>query len=337
MSSKPNILVLPQPGLFAELFTESAQAELQSLGDVVRNMENRNWESAELASKIGAYDVVVTGWGSPPFTDEVLAAATRLQLIAHTAGSIKRMLPPPVFERGIAVTHAAGAIAPAVAELNILLILLCLRQAHKLDRMLKAGEPWDAAKSFILGQELAGQRVGVVGAGYTGRRVIHLLQGLDAEVWVYDPYLTDERAAELDVHRVACLDEVFAECPIVTLQAPPTEETYHMVGAHQLGLLQDGAVFVNTARSHVVDEAALLRELQTGRFLAALDVYDQEPLPEDSPFRQLDNVIITPHNAGHSIQARRRQGQEMVDEIRRFYAGEPLRYTVTREMLDIMA
>lgn len=337
MPSKPNILVLPQPALFAELFTEAAQAELQSLGVLKLNPESRNWDSAELASKIGAYDVVVTGWGSPPFTEEVLTAAARLQLIAHTAGSIKRMLPPPVFARGIAVTHAAGAIAPAVAELTLLLILLSLRQAHRLDRMLKAGEPWAAAKDAVLGQELAGQRVGVVGAGYTGRQVIRLLHRLDAEVWVYDPYLTDERAAVLGVRKVANLDEIFAECPIVTLQAPPTEETYRLVGAHQLRLLQDGAVFVNTARSHLVDEAALLSELQSGRFVAALDVFDQEPLPEDSPLRKLDNVVITPHIAGHSIQARHRQGQEMVDEIRRFVAGEPLKYTVTRAMLDIMA
>jgi len=137
--------------------------------------------------------------------------------------------------------------------------------------------------------------------------------------------------------RQSGLDEIFAQCPIVTLQAPPTKETYHMVGAKQLALLQDGAVFINTARSHLVDEAALLDELRKGRFVAALDVFDQEPLPEDSPFRQLDNVVITPHIAGHSAQARRRQGQEMADEIARFLAGEPLHYPVTVEMLEIMA
>ena len=337
MSAKPNILVLPKPDLFAELFTEYAENKLQSLGAVDRNREDRNWDSAELAGKIGDYDVIVTGWGTPVFTNEVLAKAQRLKLIAHTAGSIKRMLPPPVFARGIAVTHAAGAIAPAVAELNILLILLSLRQVHRLDRMLKDGEPWEAAKNAVLGQELAGQQVGVVGAGYTGRCVIRLLQGMGAVARVYDPYLSDERAAELGVDRVDNLDELLAECPIVTLQAPPTEETYHMIGAQQLGLLRDGAVFINTSCSHVVDEAALLAELQTRRFVAALDVYDQEPLAVDSPFRLLDNVIITPHIAGHSLQARRRQGQEMVDEIGRFLAGESLRYPVTVEMLDIMA
>jgi len=336
MSAKPRILVLPQPGLYSELFSEAASAQLHSLGEVTRNLENRNWDSAELASKIGGYDIVVTGWGTPRFTEEVLAAAPDLKLVAHTAGSIKHMLPPPVFERGIAVTHAAGAIAPAVAELTILLILLSLRQVHKLDAMLKRGEPWDRAKNAVVGREIAGQRVGVVGAGYTGRQAIRLLRNLGAEVWVCDPYLDAERAATLNV-RQSGLDEIFAQCPIVTLQAPPTKETYHMVGAKQLALLQDGAVFINTARSHLVDEAALLDELRKGRFVAALDVFDQEPLPEDSPFRQLDNVVITPHIAGHSAQARRRQGQEMADEIARFLSGEPLHYPVTVEMLEIMA
>ncbi len=336
MSPKPKILVLPQPELYAELFSDVADAQLHALGDVTRNAEKRNWDSAELASKLGPYDIVVTGWGTPRFTDEVLAAAPTLKLVAHTAGSIKSMLPPPVFEQGIAVTHAAGAIAPAVAELTILLILLSLRQVHKLDAMLKRGEPWNAAKSAVLGRELAGQRVGVVGAGYTGRQVIRLLRALNAEVWVHDPYLDTERAAALGV-RQAELDELFAQCPIVTLQAPPTAQTHHMVGAKQLALLQDNAVFINTARSYLVDEAALLAELRKGRFVAALDVFDQEPLPEDSPFRRLDNVVITPHVAGHSAQARRRQGQEMGDEIARFLAGEPLNYPVSVEMLEIMA
>jgi phosphoglycerate dehydrogenase-like enzyme len=166
--------------------------------------------------------------------------------------------------------------------------------------------------------------------------VIGMLKALNAEVWVYDPYLPEERAAQLDVTKAA-LDQIFAECPIVTMQAPPTEETYHMVGATQLGLLQDGAIFINTARSITVDEAALLAELRTGRIQAALDVFDDEPLPVDSPFRGLDNVIITPHVAGHSLQARHRQGQYMVDEIERFFADEPLQYRVTKDMLNTMA
>jgi phosphoglycerate dehydrogenase-like enzyme len=104
-----------------------------------------------------------------------------------------------------------------------------------------------------------------------------------------------------------------------------------------LASLPDGAIFVNTARSHTVDTDALLVELQSGRIQAALDVFDQEPLPADSPFLRLDNVILTPHVAGASHQARLRQGTVIVEEVERFFNGELLRYAVTGDMLATMA
>jgi len=178
--------------------------------------------------------------------------------------------------------------------------------------------------------------VGVVGAGYTGRCVIRLLRAWGAEVWVADPYLDAQRAQQLDVTKVS-LDELFANCAIITNQAPPTDETFRMIKASHLALLPDGATFVNTARSHTVDYDALLAELQSGRIQAALDVFDQEPLPTDSPFLQLENVIVTPHVAGASRQARLRQGTVIVEELERFFAGEPLLYGVSGEMLPTMA
>ena len=331
---QPSVLVTITPSLYQQLFTPQAQARLQELASVHFNEEERNWSSEELAQRIRGFDAVITGWGTPTFTEEVMAAARDLLLIAHSAGSIKRMLPPATFDSDVAVTHAAVAIAPAVAEMTMLLILLSLRQVHLQDRKLKAGLPWREAQ--FMGQELAGQRVGVVGAGYTGRCVIKLLRGWGAEVWVADPYLDAERAAQLEVTRVG-LDVLFANCAIVTMQAPPTDETFRMIKAHHLASLPDGAIFVNTARSHAVDNDALLAELQSGRIQAALDVFDQEPLPSDSPLLQLENVILTPHTAGASRQARLRQGTVIVEEIERFLQGESLRYAVTGDMLATMA
>jgi phosphoglycerate dehydrogenase-like enzyme len=322
------------PALYHQLFSEAAQARLHAVAQVRLNESDRNWTSEELARHIGGFDMAITGWGTPIFDAEVMAAADRLRLIAHSAGSIKRMLPTHVFDSEVQVTHAAAAIAPAVAEMTVLLILLALRQVHVQDRLLRAGVPWNEAK--YIGQELAGQRVGVVGAGHTGRNVMRLLRAWGAEVWVADPYLEDRRAVELGVTRVP-LDELFANCAIVTMQAPPTDETYRMITARHLAALPDGAIFVNTARSHTVDNTALLAELQSGRIRAALDVFDEEPLPADSPFLQLENVIVTPHTAGASQQARLRQGAVIVEEIERFVQGEALRYAVTGDMLPTMA
>ena len=151
-----SILVLPVPSLYGQMFTPESNRALCKLGDVTFNQEEHNFSSGELAGRISGFDIVVTGWGTPVFTDEVLAAADRLRLIAHTAGSIKRMLPRPVFERGIRVTHAASAIAPAVADLSLLLTMLMLRQAHRFNQVLKEGD-WE--KTLFMGQEITGQRV----------------------------------------------------------------------------------------------------------------------------------------------------------------------------------
>ena len=333
--SKPKIFVLLRPSLYHTLFSPTATHALQQLGDVVFNEQEKNPSCAELAALIPGVDIVITGWGSPVFDQAVLDAADRLALIAHSAGSIKSMLPRAVFECGIAVTHAAGAIAPAVADLSLMLSMLMLRHAYQHDRAVRAGE-WRSASIPALGQEITSQRVGVVGAGYTGRCFIKLLRGLNIETWVYDPYLSEERAQELGVKKVD-LNDLLANCRVVSMQVPSTPETHHMIGARELSLLQDGASLINTARAHSIDQDALLAELKTGRIQAALDVFDREPLPEEHPYRSLPNVFLTPHIAGASEESRRRQGDYIVQDIERFMRGEPLAWQVTIDMLDTMA
>lgn len=335
MESKPKTLIAIGDALFRDLFGAEELRRLRQLSALETTASEQRLTSSQLAEALGGVDIVITGWGTPVFTDEALAAADKLKLIAHSAGTIKLLLPPPVFAHGTRVTHVAAALAPPVGEATLLFILLALRRFHDHDRAFKAGG-WAAARAFELGRELAGQVIGIVGAGLTGREAMRCLRALDAELWVYDPYLGAEEAAALGARRVA-LEGLLRECPIVSLHAPSTEETYQMIGADQFAMLGDGAIFVNTARAHLIDEAALLAELQTGRIYAALDVFEHEPLPEDSLFRQLQNVIITPHIAAHTQQARARQGRYCVDEIERFLRGESLRYEVTRAKLDIMA
>ena len=335
MHDKPKILIALRSTLFDLLFADEQQSRLRGLGEVTMPAPEGNLSEAQLTALIAGHDIVITSWGTPPFSDAVLGAADRLKLIAHSAGSIKLLLPPPAFASGRRVTHVAYSMSIPVAETTLALILLCLRNYHKIDRKFK-NDGWAAARAFPPGGELAGSRVGVIGAGYTGRAVIRRLLAMDAEVWLCDPYVSEEDAAEMGL-RKAALEPLMRACPIVTLQAPATAETYRMIGAEQLSWLRDGAIFINTARAHLVDEAALLAELQTGRISAALDVFDQEPLPDDSPFRKLDNLIITPHIAAVTDQAYKRQGEITVDEVSRFLSEGELRYEVTLDMLDTMA
>ncbi len=335
-SAKPNVFVAIRPELYKRLFSPAVDQQLRSAANLAFNTENRNLSATDLAAVIGSYDAMVSGWGTPAFTPEVLAAKGKLRLVAHSAGSVKHMVTEAFFNKGLQLTHAAAAIAPSVAEMSLIITMMMLRSVPQYMQLMRNNQPWDDASKVRTGIELAGTRVGVVGAGYTGRCFIQLLRAMNAEIWVYDPFLTDSRATEMGVKKVE-LHALLKECPVVSLQAPSTPETKHMIGKKELALLRDGAIFINTARSWLTDEAALFEALKTGRFIAALDVFDQEPLPADSPFRTLPNVYLTPHIAGLSTQTSFRQGKFMADEIERFFSGKPLQYQVTLPMLKTMA
>jgi phosphoglycerate dehydrogenase-like enzyme len=234
------------------------------------------------------------------------------------------------------VSHAEAIIADAVAEFVTSQALLCLRRLHEIDRDMKTGQDWGDIRNMYPGRLLGSQTVGVVGTGRVGRAVIHLLKAFGCRVLAYDPYLTAEQAAQLGVEPVG-LSDLMASVDVVTLHAPVLPETIGMIGQEQLSLLHDNAIFINAARAQLVDEEALLRELESGRIFAALDVYSQEPLPHDSRFRALPNVVLSPHTAGHTIDTHLRQGQAMIDEVQRFIRGEPLRYEVTPDMFSIIA
>jgi phosphoglycerate dehydrogenase-like enzyme len=333
--SRPRVALLIPASRQAEVLTPSTLARLRALADVTPGDLETPEVAANLAGLLADADAALTGWGTPPLTEEVLAGATRLRLIAHAAGSVKRLVPASALERGIAVCHAASVIADAVAEHTILVILLGLRQPHQMDRALKSGVPWREA-AVVNQRQLATRVVGLVGLGYVGRKVARLLKAFGPRVLAFDPYARPADAAALGVELVA-LDALFRDSEIVSVHAPITPETRYLIGARHLALLRDGAIFINCARSWVVDEQALLETLQTGRIWAALDVFDQEPLPVDSPFRALPNVLLTPHQAGYTRDTYLQQGAAIVEEIARFFAGDDLRYRISPESFALMA
>jgi len=332
---KITVLLTAPRSLREHILSAQALAKLEGLAHVIMNEDDRNWTGDEVAARLPGVDVLLGSWGLPKLSAEVLARADRLRLIAYAAGSVKGFVTNEVFARGIAVTHAAIRIADSVAEFTLLMAMMGLRQPHIFDRKMKAGEAWPASRGLPI-FEIAGKQVGLLGMGYVGRRAAKLFQAVGAEVWAYDPYVSAERAAELGV-RLATLDDLLSQCKVVSVHLPVTDETHHLLGARELALIQDEAIFINTARSWVVDQDAMVAELSKGRFWAALDVFDAEPLPADHPLRQLDNVFLTPHVAGLSRDAYYGLTASMIDEIERFIKGEPLRYVVTQAMLKTMA
>ena len=329
------ILALPHSPLYEQIMSPRAREVLEGLGTVEWNETGRVLTQDEVIERIPGCAAVLTTWGAPDFDEKLLAAAADLKIIGHAAGSIKYFIPPLAFERGIAVTHAAITTADTVAEWALTVMLLALRKVHIVDRAMQSGEAWPNYRG-LQPLELYRKKVGIIGASMVGRALIKLLKGFDPDIMVYDPYLSEERAAELGVRRVD-LDELMSTSDVITNHAPTTPETDGMVTARHLASVRDDAVFVNTARAAAIDYDALLKELQTGRITAALDVFPlPEPLAEDSPFRKLPNVIVSPHAAGSTVESLFRIGETVAEEFARFFDGQPLKYGVTADMLATM-
>ncbi|GLY79094.1 hydroxyacid dehydrogenase [Actinoallomurus iriomotensis] len=277
----------------------------------------------ELAGALPGTEVLVTGWGTPPLDAGLLDSAPTLRLVAHTGASVKPFVTGALWARGVHVTQAGAGMARSVAEVAMAFTLALLHQVHRFDHALRGGSSWAAAERAPRRHEILGCPIGVIGASRTGRAYIELARALGADVRVTDPFLED----------AVGLDELLAKSRIVAVHAPALPETRHLLGSRELALMPDGAGLVNTARSWLVDEAALLAELRTGRLDAALDVFDEEPLPDDHPFRTLPNVLLTPHQAAGTAECRRRQGDIVIAEIERLAAGLPLEHAVTAAML----
>ncbi len=333
---RPRILVLTPSPLLDEIMSPRAIRVLEGLGQIEWNRTGRNFTQGEVMERIGGCSAIFTSWGPPLFDDELLDAAAGLKIIGHAAGSIKRFIPPSVFKRGVEVTHAANTIAASVAEWTLGIMLMGLRRVYTVDRAMQAGQAWPIYKD-LEPTGLYGKRVGIIGASHVGRALICLLLPWNTDILVYDPYLDDEDAVEMGVSRVDELDELMATSDVITNHAPTTEATTGMLDARLWGLVKDGALFVNTARADAADYDALLVELQSGRFTAALDVFPEEPLANNSPFRTLPNVILSPHAAGLTIESRLRLGETVADEFGRFFTGEPLHHRITVDMLFKMA
>ena len=329
------ILFLPPPKLRADLFTQSVWDRLNALGEVVANPTDKNYTSEELADLIPGMEACMTSWGSPKFTDEVIAKADSLRVIVHAAGSVKGLLSPSVFDKGIAVCTSQPAMGISVAAMTVAMMEIMLRNVVNLASAIRAQRTW-RPEGLAAARELSGKVVGIVGASLIGRLVIQFIQPWDVELRIFDPYLSAEEAESVGAKKVS-LEEIFAECDVISVHAPLTEETKGIITRKHLKSIKGGAVLINTSRGAIIDHQALLDELKTGRFSAALDVTDPEPLPQGHDFFGLENVVFTPHISGGTPEMKLRQGEAAVRNLELFLTGETPNRLVTKEMLATMA
>ena len=235
-----------------------------------------------------------------------------LRLVANYGVGYDRVDVPACRQRGIAVTNTPGVLDASVADLTLALILACRRQLVASDRFVREGR-WRRgwARPELLGRDLADSTLGVVGFGRIGRQVASRAQAFGMRIVFH------RRSSGLP------LDELLRTADVVSLHVPLTPDTDGLVSRERLGLLQDGATLINTARGAIVDENALVEELASGRISAGLDVFAHEP---GVPERLLDlpNVVLTPHIASATVETRAAMTRVLVDNVLAFLSGEPL-------------
>lgn len=319
----------------ARILDDAAETQLASFADVIEASDGKP-TADDLSSLLDGVQAVITGWGTPSLTSDILDKASDLGLVAHTAGSIHKLVPASAIENGLRATHAAAIIADAVAELVLGQTLRYLRNLDQMDDGMKSGADWLGIRQDYPGRLLGDQVVGIVGTGHVGRTVIARFRAFGSTVLASDPYLSEEQAADLGVTKVE-LDDIFGKSNIVSLHAPALPDTIGIVDRRRLGLLRDGALFINMSRGALVKEDELYEELLRDRIFAVLDVFAEEPLAADSPLRQLSNVYLSPHAAGQTADTYLRQGRAMVAEVERFLAGEKLQFEISPAALATMA
>ncbi|GAA1718945.1 hydroxyacid dehydrogenase [Isoptericola hypogeus] len=330
---RPRLVVCVAEPEANAFFPDETRADLAALGAVTWCQPDDVRDADSFAQVMEHAQVLVTAWGSPRLDAGRLAAARDLELVMHAASSLRAVTSDDFWATGIPISQAGAAMAPAVAELALTGTLSLLRRTHRLDHALRSGAGWDEARRVTRAREIGGARIGVIGASRTGRGYVESCRALGADVHVYDPYLPPDDA----LRPIATdLDTLLSGSDVVAVHAPATRETAGLIDAARIATIPDGAAVVNTARSEIVDMDALYDAVSSGRLDAALDVFDDEPLPTDDRWRRLPNVLLTPHVAGATVESRRRAGRIVVDEVRRHLAGMPLEHAVTRAQMERM-
>jgi phosphoglycerate dehydrogenase-like enzyme len=328
-----NILITMQEGSNRDVFFPEKVIDLfRKLGNVRINDTEKPMTEEGLIKSIGDIDVCVTHWGSPQFTDEVLENAPHLKMIAHCAGSIAQLVTENVYAKGIKVCSSNSVMARYVAEGVLAYMLASLRLIPQHSGDMKNGVLWKRRKTEV--KSLLEEKIGLIGLGTVGRYLLELLKPFNIAIKLYDPYIKKESLSDYTNLTFGTLDEVLEWGIVVSVHASLTPDTYHMLDADKLKLIKDGSVLINTARGAVFNEKDLENELGGGRIQAVLDVYEKEPLPLDSPFRKMDNVILMPHMAGAA--AREKMTLAMLDEIERYKNNSPLKYEIPLENYRLM-
>ena len=280
--------------------------------------EGRPLTPEALLERIRDAEIVINIRSTSRFTAEVLRECPRLRLISIWGTGTDHVDLEAARERGIRVTNTPGVSAIAVAEHTLSLMMAAARQTAAVDRQVREGK-WPRA----MVSQLHGKTLGLIGTGAIGREVARLGKGIGMQViaWTFHP--------SGDIAEWVSLEEVFRRSDVVSVHVRQSRETAGMIRGEHFALMKPAAIFINTARGAIVLEEDLVDALRSQRIAAAgLDVFETEPLPPDSPFFTLPNVVLSPHSAGITPEATEAGLQLAIDNVFAFLSGTPTNVVV---------
>jgi glyoxylate reductase len=267
-------------------------------------------------------------YGHLPVDAAMLDALPDVQVISNYGVGVDHIDLAEAARRGIPVGNTPGVLNGATADMAFTLLLAAARRLVEGDRYARSAEFTEYDPGYMLGREVHGMRLGIVGMGRIGEQIARRGRAFDMQVLYHNRRRREDLEAALPARYVP-FDELLTESDFVVLSVPLTTETHHLIGAPELARMQPTAVLVNIARGGVVDTQALTAALQQRRiFAAALDVTDPEPLPRDHPLLRQDNLVIAPHLGSATEQTRQRMAEISVENLLLGLDGKPLRFEV---------
>ena len=263
----------------------------------------------------------------------LMATLPNLRMIARTGIGYDNVILTDATARGIVVTNTPDGPTESTAEHTVAMLLALAKRLKQGDANMAAGK-WGPRTGSLIGVEVRGRTLGLVGLGRIGKRVAQICgQGLLMNVIAYDPYVSAEQGAALGV-TMTDLDSVLAQADFLSVHVPATPETRHLVNQAGIAKMKDGAFVLNLARGPLVDEEALLAAIDSGKLAGAgLDVFDPEPLPVTSRLRNHPLILVTPHTAGVTLEGRERIEVMAVERLLAFFRGETPPDVVNREVM----
>ncbi|MFX0096817.1 MAG: hydroxyacid dehydrogenase [Candidatus Hodarchaeota archaeon] len=279
-------------------------------------VEVRKITHGELKERIGIFDVIIVR-SKTKVDSEIIKAGKNLKIIARSGVGLDNIDTVAAQKHKIDVVNVPGAPSESVAELVFALILSLFRDIPKADKAMKEGK-W--IKKEILGKELKGNSIGIIGFGRIGQKIAVIAKAFEMNILCHDileSCLLKAREMEVEAFGPSkeSLFELLKKSHIITLHVPLVPETYHLIGEKEIQMMKDGAYIINTARGAVIDEDALYKALKSGKLAGAgLDVYEREP-PEGSPLVKLPNVVSTPHIGASTVEAQKATSVILAEKI----------------------